>query len=239
MIIYKITNTINNKIYIGQTTQTILKRWKRHTWNCTKKRNIMLITKAIIKYGDDKFKIEEIDTAKDINELNEKEIFYIKKYNSVSPNGYNISLGGGNFIMSKKTRKKISESNKGKTISDETRKRLSDSHKGYIVKESTKKKLSKINKLKIIDKKVRDAASEKNSKGYILIKENNLYFIRNMKKFSKINKHCHSNLSSLVSGKKESYKGFKLFLNFGFIDLSSFILKSNKYKNYFNIYYYF
>ena len=182
----------------------------------------MLITKAIIKYGDDKFKIEEIDTAKDINELNEKEIFYIKKYNSVSPNGYNISLGGGNFIMS-----------------DETRKRLSDSHKGYIVKESTKKKLSKINKLKTIDKKVRDAASEKNSKGYILIKENNLYFIRNMKKFSKINKHCHSNLSSLVRGKKESYKGFKLFLNFGFIDLSSFILKSNKYKNYFNIYYYF
>jgi group I intron endonuclease len=77
MIIYKITNNINNKVYIGQTIETIKKRWSRHTWKCTIKRNAMAITNAIIKYGKENFIIEQIDIAKSIEELNEKEIYYI------------------------------------------------------------------------------------------------------------------------------------------------------------------
>lgn len=172
----------------------------------------MAITLAIIKYGEENFVIEKIDEAYNIDELNEKEIFYIKKYKSKCPNGYNIGNGGLNRNHSIETRRKIGESNKGKVgyykglkLSDEHRKNLSISHTGHNMKEETKIKLSTINKLKKIDPKVRDAASIKNSKIYLLEKDNSLYVITNMKKFAMRNGHDKSNLSEFASGKKRDY----------------------------------
>ena len=224
MIIYKITNIINKKIYIGQTIRSIEERWKKPTWLSTKKNSKMAITLAIIKYGEENFVIEKIDEAYNIDELNEKEIFYIKKYKSKCPNGYNIGNGGLNRNHSIETRRKIGESNKGKVgyykglkLSDEHRKNLSISHTGHNMKEETKIKLSTINKLKKIDPKVREAASIKNSKIYLLEKDNSLYVITNMKKFAMRNGHDKSNLSELASGKKATYKGFKLVENIGLL----------------------
>lgn len=85
------------------------------------------------------------------------------------------------------------------------------------MKEETKIKLSTINKLKKIDPKVREAASIKNSKIYLLEKDNSLYVITNMKKFAMRNGHDKSNLSELASGKKATYKGFKLVENIGLL----------------------
>lgn len=82
--IYKIENLINQKIYIGQSIH-IEKRWKEH---CRPSSN-SLIGKAIKKYGKINFSftvLEECD--KDV--LNEREEFFIKQYNSIVPNGYNI-----------------------------------------------------------------------------------------------------------------------------------------------------
>jgi group I intron endonuclease len=79
MIIYKITNNINNKVYIGQTIESIKKRWQRHTWRCTIERNKMAITNAIIKYGKENFIIEQIDIANSIEELNEKFNIYLNE----------------------------------------------------------------------------------------------------------------------------------------------------------------
>lgn len=223
MIIYKITNIINKKIYIGQTIKSIEERWKKHTWLSTKRNSKMAITLAIIKYGEENFIIEKIDEASTIEELNEKEIFYIEEYKSKYPNGYNIGNGGLNRNHSIETRKKIGEANKGKVgyykglkLSDNHRKNLSISHTGYNMKEETKIKLSIINKLKKIDPKVREAASIKNSKIYLLEKDNILYVITNMKKFAIRNGHDKSNLCELASGKKLVYKGFKLLENIGF-----------------------
>jgi group I intron endonuclease len=57
MLIYLITNLLNNKQYIGQTTQSLEKRWQRHCWKSTSK-NSMPICHAISKYGKENFKIE-------------------------------------------------------------------------------------------------------------------------------------------------------------------------------------
>ena len=110
-LIYKITNLINGKVYIGQTYRLL-----RHRITCYKRLKCNEHLKnAIIKYGFDNFKFEVIYETHNINELNEKEIFYIKEYNSTDKNiGYNIDLGGRNKIVSEETKQKMSKSGLGK-----------------------------------------------------------------------------------------------------------------------------
>lgn len=97
MFIYKITNLLNNKIYIGQTTRSIKLRFKEHIESALydKTKNTHLY-KAIKKYGKNNFKIELIEECKNIEHLNEQEKFYIEKFNSLCPNGYNYLRGGLN-----------------------------------------------------------------------------------------------------------------------------------------------
>lgn len=60
-IIYIITNDINNKVYIGQTIQELQKRWHRHCQkSCSKAERRMAIKQAILKYGKEHFKIQEL-----------------------------------------------------------------------------------------------------------------------------------------------------------------------------------
>lgn len=99
--IYKIYNTINNKIYIGQTRINIDVRWKQHLSTAKGgKDNNTILYRAMNKYGYDNFNIKLIREysfySKDelIETLNKEEIRYISKYNSVKPNGYNMQYGG-------------------------------------------------------------------------------------------------------------------------------------------------
>lgn len=112
-VIYKITNRINGKCYIGQTVQDINIRFNAH---CREVRHGMAITKAIIKYGRENFTIEEVFTAFSQEALNNLESYFIEELNSLSPNGYNLCGGGGKkSIVSEETRKKLSNSHKGHT----------------------------------------------------------------------------------------------------------------------------
>jgi len=94
MYIYKIVNLINNKAYIGQTTQKIKYRWKGHLYDCFVKKNKHPIYKTMRKYGIENFKIEEIGGANSLSELNYQEWLLIYKYNTLWPNGYNLREGG-------------------------------------------------------------------------------------------------------------------------------------------------
>ena len=117
MIIYKIQNKINKKIYIGQTVGTLQHRISQHKSNSKKK---SVINMAIRKYGWDNFVAEVIDSAKSIEELNQKEIYWIEYYKSISPNGYNLELGGKNALHEEETRNKISKANKGRFLSEKS-----------------------------------------------------------------------------------------------------------------------
>lgn len=218
MIIYKITNLINNKIYIGQTITTLDNRWKRHTWNCTTNNSHMAITDAIAKYGKNNFKIEQIDIADTIDELNNKEQYWISFSKSMSPNGYNLTSGGNNFIMSDETKKKISISNKNKIISPEAKLKSSISHTGYKQSDETKHKLSLHFKGKPTSQNTRVGASIKNAKKCILTSPNGEDIeIINIKKFATKNDLQASNLSKLINNKINQYKGWKLKQVIGFI----------------------
>lgn len=95
-IVYKITNTVNNKIYIGLTNKSLQKRWKTHCNSAFSKNDPCVFHKAIRKYGEDSFKKEILESDLTEDEAKEKEIFYIKKFNSYYLNGYgyNMTFGG-------------------------------------------------------------------------------------------------------------------------------------------------
>lgn len=100
-VIYKITNTINNKIYIGQTNMTEPQRWQAHIWHAYNdpENDSVALCHAIAKYGRESFKREILATANTQDELNQLEQHYIKKYNSTDRNiGYNISCGGDGHL---------------------------------------------------------------------------------------------------------------------------------------------
>ena len=88
--IYKLTNIINGKSYIGQSTN-IERRWSDYKSLCCTSQP--LIYNALKKYGIKNFTFEILEECKK-EELNERERYYIKKYNSFGENGYNLTSGG-------------------------------------------------------------------------------------------------------------------------------------------------
>lgn len=116
--IYKITNTINKKAYIGVTTQANPSfRWINHKSSIRCNRGCPLLQKAFKKYGEESFRFEVLIICFDENTFDfEKE--YITKYNTMSPNGYNVAEGG-----------KIGMSFLGKKHSEETKKIIGEKSK--------------------------------------------------------------------------------------------------------------
>lgn len=95
MNIYKITNLINNKIYIGKTTQSYKRLLKRYNDEVLYVKNNRPIINAIRKYGIVNFQFEIISSCLNLQFLNELEINTIKQYNSTNHSiGYNITPGG-------------------------------------------------------------------------------------------------------------------------------------------------
>ena len=92
-LIYIIKNTINDKVYIGQTTTTLKTRFAQHRKKSVISSRFYKLYNAIRKYGKDKFYIELLEKDIPINKLNEREIYYIDKFNSCN-SGYNTTKGG-------------------------------------------------------------------------------------------------------------------------------------------------
>lgn len=94
--IYKITNQINNKVYVGQTKKTVDYRFKEHNRQAKielkGERPLTHLHAAIIKYGFENFKVETLEQC-DNNDLNEKEKYWIAYYDSYNC-GYNMTQGG-------------------------------------------------------------------------------------------------------------------------------------------------
>ena len=178
MIIYKSTNKITGKIYIGQTTHTLDKRIKGHIKESKIESNRPFML-SINKYGEDNFTFETIDSANNLDELNDKEVYWINFYNSVSPNGYNVTGGGQGKKMktTKELSRIISEGLKNSEKWQETK-----NNEEYKIKMEKSfigwfkgKKFSQEHKEKIWEKnKERILEFNKNtSKKWIVIDENN------------------------------------------------------------------
>ena len=124
--IYKITNVLNGKSYIGQTRSHRLNhgkyrpfgslgRFKDHIneANSNKKNQSICLNNALLKYGEDAFICEQL-LITDVSRLDELEKSFILQYDSKFPNGYNLTDGGRGFTD-------ISGNYNWRTISNETR----------------------------------------------------------------------------------------------------------------------
>lgn len=165
MIIYKTTNLVNGKFYIGKDSRN-----KKSYYGSG-----LILNKAIKKYGKENFVKETLEICSSLDELNKCEVYWIKKLNARNLDiGYNLSEGGEGFQLGHKMSKetyekmmvmlkdrdhtwgsKISKANKGKKISDKHKAKISETLKikyknGYIPpalglkrSEETKQKISK------------------------------------------------------------------------------------------------
>jgi group I intron endonuclease len=114
MFIYKITNIITQKSYIGQTKRTIQRRFNSHISEAKRNLYDTHLHRSIRKHGADKFTVELIEEC-DANNISDREIFWIKELNTKSPKGYNLHDGGygGCLNPSDELRKKLSDAKKG------------------------------------------------------------------------------------------------------------------------------
>ena len=127
--IYKATNTVNGKVYIGQTTRKKWeKRWKEHIKEAKDKSySSTHLQNSIRKYGEKAFSIKKIDTANNQNELDGKEKDWIKKYNSMNPKkGYNMRDGGEGGKLRPEVKEKIKKSMEEKWKNPEHQRKVSN-----------------------------------------------------------------------------------------------------------------
>lgn len=155
MIVYKIINKINGKLYFGITKCSVQKRWNEHKSKAKNGKTHLAL--AIRKYGIENFIIEKILECVSEQEMYETEINLISKYKTNNPSfGYNNSTGGEFSSKGKKlsieARKKISEFQKlriRKPMSDETKNKIGLANKGNVISDEQKKATSERFKNKI------------------------------------------------------------------------------------------
>lgn len=139
--IYRITNTQNNKVYIGQTNNPSL-RWSQHKSNAKYDRGQQVITRALTKYGVDVFEFEVIATCQTQDDVDFVEEQIIQEYDSRNPEkGYNVDIGGNTSPRTPGILAKISAALKehyrhnqhflkGKTLSEEWKENMSKAAMG-------------------------------------------------------------------------------------------------------------
>ena len=153
MIIYKIINLLNNKVYIGQTNRNLEQRWKEHKQESND--NNIYLYNSMRKYGIENFKIEELLKCYSQEDLDFFEDYYIVVLNTMNTErGYNCKRGGSHGKLSEEIRIKISKTLKGMNVgknnpmygkyhSEETIQKMKEGWKKY-----NEKKRQKYEKIK-------------------------------------------------------------------------------------------
>lgn len=152
--IYKITNLVNGKVYIGQTIKGFNKRKRTHVYELLNNRhNNKKLQNAWNKYGSKNFEFSIIEFCEE-SALDEKERYYIQKYNSFRF-GYNMTIGGKQVMQNRshslETRKKFSEIRKSLWIDNEYKERMMNRPVYYGSESSRATRVICINDQRIFD----------------------------------------------------------------------------------------
>lgn len=131
MTVYCATCRITGKKYIGITSQTLKRRIEAHNSSAIRVQHKNIIFhKAIRKYGKDAFEWEVLETCKTTEELRAREVALISEMKTMSPNGYNMTIGGEISDVSDDLRKRYSILSTGRKHTDETKRKCSVSKMG-------------------------------------------------------------------------------------------------------------
>lgn len=149
-IVYRITNVVTGRSYIGLTRQPLHQRWSCHRSsaimmkNQKRKSGCLALWQSIIKYGENSFEIDVLASAITSKSLNELEMLLIAQHDTKIPKGYNLTAGGeGSNGASEITRAKMAAAHTGLRHSAASRAKMSTSQKGRIVSDEARKKFAK------------------------------------------------------------------------------------------------
>lgn len=161
MLIYKVRNTVNGKVYVGQTSKSVDRRWWEHRCRARLGEDKVLYN-ALRKYGEERFAVSVLCLCDSKEELDEMEYHYIKQFNSFKDlSGYNMTYGGEGaygYRHSAGTRNRMSairvskdligsrNANFGNHWSAEQRESLSVKNRGRLVGESNPSKRPDVRK---------------------------------------------------------------------------------------------
>lgn len=185
MIVYKITNKINGKIYFGITKQSIEKRWYQHKIAANGNKSYPIL-RAIRKYKSENFLIEciENDIPTDVAEQKERDLI-LKFETYKSTKGYNATLGGANkFHFTTSTKKRITHALRGKPKTPEHAQKI-------------RNHLSKMN-----------IPGARAKTFEITFPDGHKEVIVGLKQFCQIHNLCPQNLGQTGKGKTHKHKGF-------------------------------
>lgn len=157
MKIYKITNKLSGKIYVGQTTRALETRLTEHSFSSS---GCKAVRDAILKYGIENFSIEEIASASSLEELNTLEKHFITELNSLSPAGYNLKNGGDVNSFAPETLEKMRDAKLGSSIPEEVKDKMSTSHKKRFADPALRQQRSEQSKLNWANPKYRETISD-------------------------------------------------------------------------------
>ena len=214
--VYKHTNKLNNKVYIGITSQKPETRWGVNGINYKSSPHFYL---AIQKYGWDNFEHEILftDLTKEDACLKEQEL--IKFYNSMDKEfGYNQTSGGECCVMSDESKLKLSQAligNKngvGHPCSDEKKQKISNAQKGRKLTEEHKDKLSKAASKRHIpcsESKKKSLSQNYPKKRKIYCEELDVVF-ESVQECSRQLDIPATNISKLCNGRGKTLKGYHL-----------------------------
>lgn len=118
--VYKVTNQINGKIYVGFTKKTLEKRWEWHQKDARNNAGTSsydrAFMRAIRKHGAENFVIEQIESVKNHEQAIEREIYWIRELGAKGKSGYNMTDGGEGvkgYLITEKRRQELSERSSG------------------------------------------------------------------------------------------------------------------------------
>jgi group I intron endonuclease len=158
-IIYKATNKITGKIYIGKTGRELPIRIMEHACH-SKYGSRYYFHKSIRKYGIEAFVFEVVESGIPEEVLGRKEIEWIERLDCAAPKGYNLTLGGEGGKPIPEILEKIVKANRGKKRSKEHCERMSKIKKGQLVSMETRKKISESNKGRVVSELTRRKIGE-------------------------------------------------------------------------------
>ena len=207
--IYIIKNKINSKVYIGKTFSSLDKRFAEHKRDSLKYADRVLY-RAFNKYGLDNFFIEELEKVSD-EKIEEREIFYIKKYNSYigfsNSNGYNSTLGGdGKKYFAFSDEEVIEKYRELKYISYVAN--FFKASEDTIRKILKSNQIEKTNKGEHSKKRVLMFLDDREILSFNSIKETAEYLLNNNLTKTKDLKYVIKGVSRVVNGSSKTYQGF-------------------------------
>ena len=214
-IVYQHKNKINEKVYIGITSQKPEQRWGSQ--GCNYKSSPHFYS-AIQKYGWDNFEHNILFTGLTKEQACLKEQELIKEYNLMNREfGYNSTSGGDIFVMNEETKQKISQAMKGNQnnlghpCSEEKKKKISDAQKGRKFTEEHKQKLSEAAKNRHVpcSEKKKQILKEKSHKKPVYCEELNKVF-ESVQECSRQLGIPATNISKLCKGRGKTLKGYHL-----------------------------